>query len=44
MEFDWEFNPSWWTFGVRRKLWSYEHIEWLVGVGPLLLVWRVPQR
>lgn len=40
IEFDYELNWTWWTVGARRKALVYSPVEWLIGLGPLLLVIR----
>jgi hypothetical protein len=41
-EFDHELNWTWWTFGLRYRSALYDGTEYLVGLGPLLLIWRKP--
>lgn len=43
-EFDAEWNWTWWTIGVRYRNQPYDAIVWLVGIGPLLLVFTKPMR
>ncbi len=40
MEFDHELNWCWWTFGFRWRRGHYDASELIIGLGPLMLIWR----
>lgn len=39
-EVDHEWNWTWWTFGARYVAEYYCAREWLIGLGPLLIIVR----
>lgn len=37
-EIDYELNWTWWTIGVRYRNEPFDGVEWIIGIGPFMLI------